>query len=154
MSDTPEDTQPPSPEIANLDTQIAEIRGKTDLGSHEIGRRLVPLYEKKAGLIANQQNTERQKQQAQFDAEREKAGAADIPPEVAATDRAVDQTLRAEWGDSFQQNAEIVQRQLNQIFGGDKQKFVDFLIEHDLDIDAEKQAEAARFLLKLGRKKK
>jgi hypothetical protein len=38
-----EDTQTPAPGITDIDTQITEIRGKTDLGSDEIGRRLVPL---------------------------------------------------------------------------------------------------------------
>ena len=40
------DQNQPSPEISELDMQIADIRGKTELGGEEIGRRLTPLYEK------------------------------------------------------------------------------------------------------------
>jgi hypothetical protein len=147
--------QIPSPEITDIDTQITEIRGKTDLGGEEIGRRLEPLYAKKAALIAQQQDTERQKEQAEFHAERQKhVDGVDVPPEVQAATREVETALRAEWGAEFERNSQAAAKEAMKLFDNDPEKFADFIVRNNLDIDPQAQVEALRFLLKLAGKRK
>jgi hypothetical protein len=79
------------------------------------------------------------------------AGAFEVPPAVLETDRVVDQALRAEFGDEYEDKKFQAFEVAEKIFGS-KEKMVDFLIAYNLDLNAAKQIEAVKFLLKLAQK--
>ena len=78
---------------------------------------------------------------------------AELPPEIVASNRVVEENLKNSWGFDHNANLEVAKAQALEMFGS-VQAIEDFAERTGLDRNPELQTEAIRFLAKLGKSKR
>jgi hypothetical protein len=71
---------------------------------------------------------------------------AEATAEQKAADIKVETVLRDEWGADYEERSQAVSTKALKLFGGNREKLIDFVIATGIDIDPEKRLKAIRFL--------